>query len=365
MNKSWMILCAATLATMAFADGDNGDVKVSGNADVYYQWNLHNVGGDLSLRPSDAKTKTVTLNTARVSLRPKTEKKLMWTVDLTLGKSPDALNALEPGGRDKYKIIEQAFVTYGLSKGSLDFGKFVSPVGIEVADTTQNLNYTRGMNSTYGVPAYHAGLRYNTSLSDMPAQIYLATGWNEVESSNNNMSLGLHVEKKVAGGWDVAGNYYTGHEGRRTPAKHNSNSLGGVGFTTAGIRDVHLFDVTAKYKANANTDVALEYLSGNAYHVGPATNLKWSGFAGYVGYKAGAKTTVGLRTEIFRDIDGAFSGQSQDLASTTLTFKHEVTSGQTAIIEWRGDRSNKAIFATGGPAKKYRDSLLLGYQVKF
>jgi len=366
MNKSWLILSVACVAAPAFADGDK-DVKISGSVDGYYQWNLNNTPGDLSLRPFDGKVKQITLNTARFkAVKAAKGKQFGFTASLVLGKTPDAGNELEPGGRDRYRIFEEAFLTFNAGKGTLDLGKFNCLMGYEANDVTQNAHYSKSFNTSIGEPNYHAGLRYNTTLGDMPAQFYAVTGWSEVEDSNKHLGLGVRVDKKLNEQLNVSANYYNGHEGRLTPTKNNSNSTGGIGFAIPGERDVHAFNLNGTYAANATTKLGFDMNYGNAYHVDAVPNMKWSGLAGYISYVADKKTTVSLRSEVFRDIDGGFTGTDQDLASTTLSLGYQLSNDQKLMVEWRGDRSNKSIFAAkSGGTKSYRDSLLVGFQVKF
>ncbi len=85
--------------------------------------------------------------------------------------------------------VKQAFATWKPGgKGSavaLDFGKFDTIYGVEVADSQYNINYTRGVVYWFAQPAFHTGFRLNADLSDaFTLKALLVNGYNN--SIDNN-----------------------------------------------------------------------------------------------------------------------------------------------------------------------------------
>ncbi|MFC1642444.1 porin, partial [Myxococcota bacterium] len=57
-------------------------------------------------------------------------------------------------------LLKQAYVAWEPVSGlSLEFGKFDTPYGVEVAESQDNANYTRGVLYWLGQPLFHTGLR--------------------------------------------------------------------------------------------------------------------------------------------------------------------------------------------------------------
>lgn len=82
-----------------------------------------------------------------------------------------------------YDNITQGYLTWNPTEGlSLDFGMFGTIFGAEVAESWQNLNYTRGALYYYGQPFWHTGLRASYELSEQ----FSLTGM--VVNGTNNIS---------------------------------------------------------------------------------------------------------------------------------------------------------------------------------
>ena len=70
------------------------------------------------------------------------------------------MNFAEPKGAAALQNVEQAYVSYyaPVGKGlTIDFGKFVTPLGNEVIEAKDNWNYSRGILFGYAIPFYHVG----------------------------------------------------------------------------------------------------------------------------------------------------------------------------------------------------------------
>lgn len=112
--------------------------------------------------------------------------------------------------------VKQAFASWrpgGASSGlRLDFGKFDTIYGAEVADSQDNINYTRGLLYWFAQPAYHTGLRLVGDVSETFSLNALAVnGINNSVDNNVGKSLGVQGTLKLARGDDSLGSISLGY----------------------------------------------------------------------------------------------------------------------------------------------------------
>jgi hypothetical protein len=90
------------------------------------------------------------------------------------------------------EYVKEAFVTWKpLSMLTIDFGRFGTIYGAEVAESWQNINYTRGMLNGFAQPFHHTGLRVGVELSPAMALTLLAVnGWDNLVDNNRMKSFG-------------------------------------------------------------------------------------------------------------------------------------------------------------------------------
>jgi hypothetical protein len=116
------------------------------------------------------------------------------TVSLRFGPSASVL----AGGTDtqnSFQFVKQAFATWRPGGGNftLDFGKFDTIYGVEVADSQKNINYTRGLLDTLAQPHHHTGIRVGFSMDGFFATAMIVNGWNESIDKNLGKGLGLNA----------------------------------------------------------------------------------------------------------------------------------------------------------------------------
>jgi hypothetical protein len=92
-------------------------------------------------------------------------------------------------------IVKQAFASWRpLNALSFDFGKFDTIYGAEVADSQDNINYTRGIVYWFTQPLFHTGLRVNANLTDwLTLRGLLVNGYNNTIDNNSGKSIGLQL----------------------------------------------------------------------------------------------------------------------------------------------------------------------------
>jgi len=89
--------------------------------------------------------------------------------------------------------VTQAYVTWTpIQELSIDFGQFATIFGAEVAESWQNLNYTRGALFWLGQPVFHTGLRLGIDPSRMlNIKVLAVNGWNRSVDNNAGKTFGL------------------------------------------------------------------------------------------------------------------------------------------------------------------------------
>ena len=97
---------------------------------------------------------------------------------------------------------------------TIDVGKFVSPFGAEVIESSSNDEYTRSFGFQYAVPLYHAGIRAAIPItSTLTATLYAVNGWNNVADNNNAKSFIAALTWKPNSKLTANLNYMGGAEG--------------------------------------------------------------------------------------------------------------------------------------------------------
>jgi len=100
--------------------------------------------------------------------------------DVGLTNVKQAYASLRPGGAG--------------SAIALDFGKFDTPDGVEVAESQDNVNYTRGVVYWYLQPLFHTGLRVTADITEELALTGLVVnGYNNTVDNNMGKDLGVKL----------------------------------------------------------------------------------------------------------------------------------------------------------------------------
>jgi hypothetical protein len=95
--------------------------------------------------------------------------------------------------------VKQAFASWRpWSAVQLDFGKFDTIYGAEVAESQDNLNYTRGIVYWFTQPLFHTGLRVSAELTEaLTLRALLVNGTNNTIDNNVGKDLGLQLALNV------------------------------------------------------------------------------------------------------------------------------------------------------------------------
>ncbi len=278
--------------------------------------------------------------------------------------------------------LKQAFVAWRPGSGSvtLEFGKFDSFVGAEVAESQDNPTYTRGLLWTFAQPHFHTGLRASFELlPELTLAAMVVNGWDRSVDNNVGKTFGLGLRVNPSDAFSASLAYIGGPEQTDTtevscaagtaydPAQGTCAQQAGAPAQTqvvdrGGANDFdafrHLIDLTLSLEPTEslslvlNADYGVEGVRPVDTSIEATTvTQKWYG-ASLVGRMQLNETwAVALRGEYFKDADGrvfeyplpgttAEGGKVLDdveLASGTLTVEARPTENLILRLENRGD----------------------------
>jgi hypothetical protein len=290
------------------------------------------------------------------------------------------------------QFIKQAFVSWRPGGAdaplTLDFGKFDTIVGAEVAESWVNMNYTRGTLFWIGQPFFHTGLRATYQAHEMVTLKALAVnGWNNTVDNNAGKTFGLQVgvtptdQLALYLGWiggpeqgdttTITCEDDTAYDPESGTCVASPGTTGGDNLVDqGGANDFeawkHIIDFVATFQATEalslvlNGDYVLQGTRGPDGSGGVSVEDQ-AYYAVMLGakYQLSPVWAVAARGEYFGDPDAlAFDvGEDFALATATLTIEAKPTDNLILRLDTRGDFAldgeggNKDIFP-----KDVRDS---------
>jgi hypothetical protein len=284
------------------------------------------------------------------------------------------------------QFVKQAYASWrpGGADGmlTLDFGKFDTLYGAEVADSQFNQNYTRGVLYWLAQPLFHTGLRAAVQASDAIAlKAMLVNGWNRSIDNNVGKSIGLQLAATPSDQLALYVGWLGGPEQDDTtvvtcavgeaydPAAGgcaaSAGSPGGdFDVDRGGANDLdawrHLVDLVVTLAANDafslvfNADYGVDGVRDPIS--GDTTSNSYYGFMLGGRYALDDVWALALRGEYLGDPDGyatATGNTDVSLATGTLTIEAKPTQNLILRLDTRGD------FALGGePSEELFDKEL-------
>jgi hypothetical protein len=272
------------------------------------------------------------------------------------------------------QYVRQAFATYKPADTlAIDFGKFDAISGAEVADSQNNMNYTRGALFWLAQPLFHTGLRVTYQPSDAVAFRLLAVnGWNDSIDNNLGKSFGAQIAVTPVKQLSASVTYITGPERSDTMqvscpgGETYSESAYGCTGTPSSFQSSTQLPVQDS-RANGNWrqfgDLVVNYnptdslafaLNGDVGYdkalvsaaAGTEQSVYWYGGMVSGRYAFNDTWAVAARGELFRDPQGFMSGTGSELTLRTGTLTIEAKPSQYLIIrlENRVDSADQSIF---------------------
>jgi hypothetical protein len=348
--------------------------------DGYYDYNFNAPVGRVNvLRAYDVLSNNFNLNQASVIFdRPpdvEAGRRYGARLDLQFGQATSSTQG-NPNNEPRpeiYRNIFQAYGTYIVPLGTglnVDFGKWASSLGIEGNYTKDQMNYSRSYFFDF-LPFYHMGLRVNYKLNDKLALNYwVVNGTNQTEATNafKDELFGFVVTPRKTISWTV--NYYYGQD---HPDRTVVTLPAGVpptvsstipipvqpGLTFTAIQPApdgrtHIFDTYVNWQATPKLTLAVEgdyeierlWRNTNLVLGQSSAPSHVIGGAGYAQYRFVPKMAIAARAEYLSDRGGLFSGLTQALKETTLTYDYNIATNFLMRYEWRRDFSNQPSFLT-------------------
>jgi hypothetical protein len=349
---------AVSLVVFALSTGIGFSQTITGTLDGYhgYNFNKPNFGTPPQrtndFRAFDVRDQSLTLSYGEIAIDYKPNN-VGIRLDFGFGDTAEIVHATEPGDKDVWRHIQQAYASVTKDKLTLDFGKFVTPIGAEVIETKDNWNYSRGLLFTWAIPFYHFGGRATYAVNDKVSLAgYVVNGWNNVRDNNTAKSVGFVGTFKPSSKWTLVTNVLVGKE-----VGDNSRML---------LDGILTFNVNDEISLMANYDFGKDYAADLLPGVRGA-EANWQGIAGYVKVKLSDNITISNRYEWFDDRIGFMTGTAQELQSYTATAMFP-WQDLTFWTEYRRDWSNADTFHTSsnglfGPIqgiRAYQNTITLG-----
>ena len=260
--------------------------------------------------------------------------------------------------------VEESYVSGRVPIGNgpvIKVGKFVSPIGYEVIESPNDLNYSRGYLFTSATPFTLTGVLGSYTFTDwLSAQAGLVLGWDRSNTSNSGPSGVGQVAVTPVKDLPVALNFIVGPEisGNQNPIRW-------------------LIDLTANYTAISNVTLGFEFDYGwqandvflTSQGLGNES-AQWYGIAAYAAYDFLKNFRAAFRQEWFKDAEGVRTGTvgGVTLFSTTATLQHNIWKGLYARGEYRHDNANQVVFGcrpNPGCSDKSQDTLSVSFYYKF
>jgi len=350
------------------------------NLDGYYGYSFNRPIGRVNLlRAYDVTSNSFSLNQANLVVEHAPDvaagNRFGARLDLQFGQATETLqgSAVNENRPQVYRPLFQAYGSYVFPVGNgltVDFGKWASAMGIENNYTKDQMNYSRSYFFNF-LPFYHMGVRATYQFNDAVSLTYaIVNGVQQIEDFNGfksqMMFLTFHPKKTVS--WNI--NYHGGQEQRDAVPVLKPGSP--IGPTQPGLPDtpisptpngwLHLFDSYVTWTATPKLTLAAEgdYVINRVFSHSAPTHV--DGGAGYVRYQFTPKVALATRAEYLSDHGGLFSGTTQALKETTITYEYKFAEGFLMRTEWRRDFSNVPFFRTDAPGilKKEQNTATVG-----
>jgi Putative beta-barrel porin-2, OmpL-like. bbp2 len=307
-----------------------GMCQISGQVDVYFRSSKAYAS---ALTAYGKAANSIGLGLANVVVA-KNAKKVSFTADVIFRPRS------EPIHYNPLAMVKQLFVSYKpTDKVTLTMGSFMSFIGYEYTEASNNLNYSMSYAFSYS-PMSPTGFKADIRLPNhfsLMVGIFEPLGnrfYNPIKGENK-WNIGAQLGY-AHGNFSIYGNVLSGKT-------HNSLALNqsGVDTTTSNIA---LFDMIANYQIIPKMGLGINIFRQTVQHSESKINARKTGtsYVLYLNYAATPKCLFAARAEYFDDASGALSfGSKVNAFTLSSNFKIDAL---TVIPEIRFDYAKEALF---------------------
>ncbi len=353
-------LSVAALASSASAQG----VQVGGQLEANYSYNFNKPSTRTNTFLFNTMDGAFTNNLGELSVkRAVSDKEAGYTLRLITGRIQEYFdatygtgNVLEAYGSTKRDLGGKAL--------TLDFGQFLSHIGLETPDMGSGQFFSKSFNYQFLQPFVHSGVRASFSLgNNMSFMGVLVNRFDGVKDPDNrDLGAGFQLARQSdSSSWSL--NVLTARENVGTSAN-------------VVTRDTSVANIVYNNKLSESTSVAVDATVRMGKDIANRT-YNVTGFTGYLTKTLGNKNVIGVRAEYLSQ-DNATTGilplyatdPTRKPTLTSITGSYELKGafpGARTLVEFRMDRAGGAIFP-GDKAtsiKKDQTSLTFAQVFKF
>ncbi len=323
-------------------------LTISGQVDAYFRSTSNKVNA--SKTSYTLQNGGVGLGMANIVVA-KDNGKIGFVADLMFGPRAEETNYAYSGSSS---FIKQLYVTYKPTE-NLKFtaGNFMTFVGYELVEASNNLNYSMSYNYTNG-PFFHTGLKMDIAFTDKFAGMIGI--FNQTDSKGYYGLKGgfeyLDTKKKMVGGQL---SYVSG------PFKIYVNGLSGKGKDSTVATT---FDITTSYQVSEKFGAGFNFITQGLSK--ESKTQSWNGSALYLNYAFSPSFILAARGELFNDKDGIkYTAADNTISAFTLSGNIKIDAF-TIIPELRFDSAKKNIWVDDkGKAQGGETSFILAAVYKF
>lgn len=334
-------------------------LRVGAMLDFYYQYDFNRPDNSQPLpnRNYNRRVNDFTLNLLELNVH-KSFKNVDIYADLDFGDFAEQNSAHNNDPNTHH--IGQAFLRYkipDLEGVTLTAGKFYSHVGLEVAKSMDNRNYSRPYSFTRGIPFWHEGVSiYKSGLGPFGVGLYYYDMTDTALENNTGKDVGTQISFTQ----DEITSYFNFITGAETPDEGNMRTIYEWNMLWNAKKTLAiLFDITYGTEKDATTD---------------EKDKRWLGLVGYIDYNLFNKDYLCLRVENFKDLTSKDAASNMfdstnsaiddpaDIMSYTLTNRYNLKNGSEVRLEWRTDKASEEIYPSGdGKFNDKQDTLTVAW----
>ncbi len=345
--KGLTLACILFTANVALAQDSTkvAPLSIAGHVDAYYRYSSNGVAGKTSYS-DEAKGFGFGMANLQVS---KDNGKIGFMADVMFGPRAEGTNYYYVGANSSsLAFIKQLYVTYKPNdKAKFTMGNFMTFVGYELAEASNNLNYSMSYNYTNG-PFYHTGLKLDYQFTDKFAGMIGVFNATDTKLDNGKKYVGGQLSY-VDGPFKIYLNALTGKDGR--------GDTSGTQYTT--------LDVTTSYQATSKLGLGFNLINKSISPV-KGTATSWLGTAFYANYAFTDKFLMAARGEYMVDEKGVLFGVNDNTVTAFTLSANFKVDALTIIPEIRFDSGKKNVFLDdSSKAKGGETAFILAAVYKF